>query len=116
MYDSHSSSYESEAESESTLSSSLDSVESLEENYNYSSDDSISKTNLSIYQDTKIPDKVLLDQLADLFHSAYRRFEQELQVSELSNKRVKVLVDFFKELENFLLDYLPSTSVKHSSI
>jgi len=110
MYALDSSSYEFELESMSTLSSSLDSIESLEGNYSYFSDDSISDINLIVYQDAENPDKVLLNQLAKLFNNAYRRFEQEiqeLQGSELSDKRFKVLAKFIKDLEDRLLHYLP---------
>jgi len=136
MYASDSSSYEFEVESKSTLSSSLDSIESLEENNSSFSDNSISENNLLTYQDTESleennsffpdnsisennlltyqdtenPDKVLLNQLADLFNNAYRRFEeelQELQGLELSNKRFGVVVAFIDDLEHRLLYYLP---------
>ncbi len=79
----------------------------------YISDESTSKDNLLPFHDTKNPDKVLLNQLADILSKAHTRFQEELESSgPISDDRFGLLSIFFRVLDSLLLNYFPRTDGK----
>ncbi len=111
MYASRSNSSESESNDNLSISSCTSDGEKFLEDY--ISDESTSKDNLLPFHDTKNPDKVLLNQLADILSKAHTRFREELESSgPISDDRFGLLSLFFGVLDSLLSKYIPRTDGK----